>query len=236
MIRKYDLVGQQFGWLTVLEYHGNNERGEKLWSCKCKCGNLQISKTANLTSGRVKSCGCGRRGDKRNDDAIVGKKFNNFTVIKFVYKNKWRELVYKCKCDCGNTINVKRPEIGKMKSCPRCKWDDYEGITHGYWSRTQKGALVRNLEFNITKEYAWQIFIEQNKKCILSGVNIVLARTHTKKQTASIDRINSKIGYIIGNIQWVHKDINRIKWDKSNEEIIDWSRKIVRNIDGKHNC
>lgn len=27
----------------------------------------------------------------------------------------------------------------------------------------------------------------------------------------SLDRIDSKKGYVVGNVQWVHKDINRMK-------------------------
>ena len=33
------------------------------------------------------------------------------------------------------------------------------------------------------------------------------------EQTASIDRIDSTKGYYIDNIQWVHKDVNRMKKD-----------------------
>ncbi len=32
-----------------------------------------------------------------------------------------------------------------------------------------------------------------------------------RKQTASLDRINSKKGYVKGNIQWVHKNVNFMK-------------------------
>ena len=38
--------------------------------------------------------------------------------------------------------------------------------------------------------------------------------------TASLDRIDSSKGYIEGNIQWVHKDINRMKGDSSDNDFI----------------
>ena len=31
--------------------------------------------------------------------------------------------------------------------------------------------------------------------------------------TASLDRIDSSKGYVKGNVQWVHKDINKMKTD-----------------------
>jgi hypothetical protein len=55
----------------------------------------------------------------------------------------------------------------------------------------------------------------QNGRCALSGLEIVLIRSHHKqkgiKNSASLDRIDSKYGYISGNCQWVHKDINIMK-------------------------
>ena len=44
--------------------------------------------------------------------------------------------------------------------------------------------------------------------------------------TASLDRIDSKKGYIEGNIQWVHKDINRMKWAFNEDYFI----KLCNNI------
>jgi hypothetical protein len=34
-----------------------------------------------------------------------------------------------------------------------------------------------------------------------------------QKGTASLDRIDSLVGYIKGNVQWVHKDVNVSKMD-----------------------
>ena len=47
--------------------------------------------------------------------------------------------------------------------------------------------------------------------------NIKFAKNDLERRkgimTASIDRIDSDKGYYIGNIHWVHKAINKIKWD-----------------------
>ncbi len=53
------------------------------------------------------------------------------------------------------------------------------------------------------------IFKAQKCKCAISGLPIRLGAMLYK--TASLDRIDSSKGYVISNVQWVHKDINRMK-------------------------
>ena len=38
--------------------------------------------------------------------------------------------------------------------------------------------------------------------------------------TASLDRIDSTRGYTVDNIQWIHKDLNRMKWNLPNDYFI----------------
>lgn len=43
----------------------------------------------------------------------------------------------------------------------------------------------------------------------MTGLPIYL---HYKNRTASLDRIDDKQGYTINNVQFIHKDINYMKW------------------------
>ena len=45
--------------------------------------------------------------------------------------------------------------------------------------------------------------------------------------TASLDSIDSSLGYTIDNIQWIHKQINIMKNVYSNSDLIDICYKIV---------
>ena len=66
--------------------------------------------------------------------------------------------------------------------------------------------------FDITIEYAWDLYLNQNKECALSGLPIKFSFTRNKNdETASLDRIDSKLGYVEGNVQWVHKHVNMMK-------------------------
>lgn len=55
---KNNLVGQKFGYLTVLEETDRREYGKVIWKCQCDCGNIVYINTGRLKSGNDTSCGC----------------------------------------------------------------------------------------------------------------------------------------------------------------------------------
>jgi len=83
------------------------------------------------------------------------------------------------------------------------------------------------LPFSITIEYAWDLFLKQNRKCAMSGMEINFAATGKDKFTASLDRIDSNEGYVDGNVQWVHKDINWMKNTFSQQHFVDMCKKVA---------
>ena len=55
-----DMLGKQFGDLTVTAYDGNRD-GSNYWRCKCKCGGETVVRQNNLLLGHTQSCGCRQR-------------------------------------------------------------------------------------------------------------------------------------------------------------------------------
>lgn len=109
----------------------------------------------------------------------------------------------------------------------------YEEICGSYWYAVKSNARKRGLEFAITLEYAWNIFLQQERKCALSGRHLVHAAktqrdSHQKEQTASLDRIDSGKGYFPGNVQWIHKDLQRMKWAFSDDYFIRTCGEVVQ--------
>jgi hypothetical protein len=94
----------------------------------------------------------------------------------------------------------------------------YKDISKGLWSRMKSNAKIRGMSVEISPEYLWDIWEKQEGRCALSGVKLNLRAD--EEITASIDRINSEIGYLEGNIQIVHKTINMMKWTNSNNDFI----------------
>ena len=53
------LIGKIFGKLKVIEELSEKDKyGYKQWKCLCECGNITISNTNALNSGKKLSCGC----------------------------------------------------------------------------------------------------------------------------------------------------------------------------------
>jgi len=163
---------------------------------------------------------------------LSNKRFGNILVIRSTSERKRGSVKWECVCDCGNVfITSSRPLVtGHRISCgckQKAHFKGLEDLTGKYFNTIKKGAEKRNFVFNITLEYIWNLYIQQSKKCALSNVDIVLSRCE-KDKTASLDRIDSSDGYIEGNVQWVHKDVNRMKSDFKEDYFIELCQKIVK--------
>jgi len=181
-------------------------------------------------------------GNQYNKKDITGQKFNMLTAINFVERRlverksgrKDIEYYWEFLCDCGNkTITRKDRVTANKKPIISCgcmrnknKWKGYGEISGSHWSRIKNNAQKRNLSFEISIEDIWNIFEKQKRKCALSGQEIVFDKKDGAT-TASLDRIDSLKGYVRGNIQWVHKDINISKWNHSANKFLKICRMVT---------
>ena len=56
---RINLLGKYFGMLKVIMDCGCNVHGSSMWLCACDCGKLKVIRGFHLSSGNIKSCGCG---------------------------------------------------------------------------------------------------------------------------------------------------------------------------------
>lgn len=137
-------------------------------------------------------------------------------VLNFSHMESGRSK-YKCKCICGKIMFVDSHRLQNNKStqCRNCAQRKYVGeVSMSYFNDLKRWAIKRGKEFKITQFDIWEKFLSQGRKCVYSGLE--LTWQDGKKGilgTASVDRVNSKIGYTKDNIQITHKDINTIKWN-----------------------
>ena len=122
--RDADLTGQRFGRLLVVRATDERRNQKVVWECKCDCGNTAYVKSSLLKNGSTASCGClfketiEDNAKKRTLD-LTGQRFGRLLVIAATDERRNQKVVWKCKCDCGNTVNVIGTLLknGKTTSC-----------------------------------------------------------------------------------------------------------------------
>jgi hypothetical protein len=126
----------------------------------------------------------------------------------------------------------------EKKACKKCSNSKPENCVHKGWvkgvlrrsfaNKYQKSAVLRNIEWDLTFEYLADLLIEQDFKCALTDWDI--DAMDANKNTASLDRIDSSLGYVEGNVQWVHKMVNMCKQGYSQEEFLSMCRAVNESI------
>lgn len=194
------------------------------------------------------------RADKRFID-LTGKQIEDWFVIcrapNHVTKGKTTITEFWCECSCGKIQKVRSIRLRGKKNnkCKRCATTEasikkakfYYDIPMDTWKKIIIAANIRNLEFNITIESAWDLFLKQNRKCALTGVDLEFCVSQTYYgrsksrwvHTASLDRVNNNLGYTKDNIQWVHKDINFMKQDYTESYCYEMWKKYVYEYENK---
>lgn len=136
-----------------------------------------------------------------------------------------------CLCDCGNSITIRYESLrNAINSCgchPGANWKGCGNLSASYYGNLRKGARSRGLEFSVSIEHLWQLLEDQSHRCRLSGLPIHLGAITSDRHTASVDRIDSRKGYVLGNVQWVHKDINFMKLRLSQEVFIEMCNRVA---------
>lgn len=57
--RNEDLIGKTFGGYFVHSFNGKDKKGQRLWQCECKCGEISIKSTGQLSKNKVGCFDCG---------------------------------------------------------------------------------------------------------------------------------------------------------------------------------
>lgn len=117
------------------------------------------------------------------------------------------------------------------------KWTGFGEISGSCWARIKQAARIRGIDFTITIEQAWHKFLLQDRKCRYTDLDLRFPQCDydmlSCNWTASLDRIDSLKGYTVDNIQWVHKDVNRMKWNLNERYFLELC-KIISNKESSY--
>lgn len=178
---------------------------------------------------------------KYNIEDYIGIKINEWKIVSFSHLNSHGEQYWNTKCSCGRLSKIRvYPLIkGLSKGCKHCRpqsgqgnfspwWLGYSEFTINFFNKVRDCAKARNISFEITPEYLQEIYYNQDKKCAYTGVDIFFP-TNSSSTTgnASVDRIDSSLGYIKGNVHLVLKEINIMKMALKHEKFIELCRMVA---------
>ena len=141
-----NFTGQRFGKLTVLRPTDERKNGSVVWECQCDCGNTTFVKSRNLVLGYTQSCGCLHMKD------LTGQRFGRLTVLRPTEQRKYRQVVWECRCDCGNTVFVRGSSLsnGLTQSCGCLQMKDLTGQRFG------KLTVLRPTEQRKYRQVVWE--------------------------------------------------------------------------------
>lgn len=229
--------------IDIIEYKGAHNKESK-FLCK-KCNSIFQTRYTDLINNKCQPCKCGKKHKKfyiLQNMSIKKQKIGKLLPIQCAGRGSHNRYKWLFLCDCGKEkeyyiLDVLRKDKRGATSCGctqqkigsnNCSWTGYEEIPGSFFSRFKRGAKNRNLIFDLSIKEVWDLFIKQNRKCALTGVCLTFGSHIYGSITASLDRIDSSKGYTIDNVQWVHKDVNIMKMDATQEEFIIMANQIAK--------
>lgn len=229
-----DLTGKTFGRLKVLKRVENDSFGKSCWLCQCKCGNKKII-TGGSLGGRTKSCGCLHKEklSKLNFQNLKNKRFGRLKVISRLKNDDYNQVVWKCKCDCGNICNIISRSLvhNRTKSCgclhkERVRKEPYY---HIYSSIKRRENYYESKDRKCT--FSFNEFLEFIKitNCHYCGDEIKWWPHRAPKGNGhpyNLDRKNNEMGYTIENCVVCCPRCNKMKHNLSYKEFYEFTKPI----------
>lgn len=229
------------------------ENDKEYYYLKCKCGKEEIRSRRSLErpnfAKACRSCGQLRR---RVEDRVfkIGMKVQNLEILSYTKNVTNTDTLYKVKCNCGHIFITGHATLSnkikgrRLPYCNNCFNTSFrkpkrntmlsKNISLSIYKRLIREAARRGIKFELSVEYLQNLYNYQKGKCIYTGLDIVIGKSlnSTKdriENTASLDRIDSLKGYIENNVQWIHKDINYMKFNFTTEKFLYLCKIITEN-------
>lgn len=125
-----------------------------------------------------------------------------------------------------------------LRYCKKCKnkqsFDGRKNSLRWYMctlcAGTRGRAKKKKFDHNITPDFLIKLLERQNNKCAITGITLtrtLLGRNEHVPTNLSLDRINSDIGYIQDNVQFVSNWANAAKSNLTKDDFINYCQMVV---------
>lgn len=176
---------------------------------------------------------------------LTGYRSGMLVAVATTPKRFCGHIVWSVKCDCGNwaeatLADLTRKDGRRKRSCGCMNWRRatrspfWKGVgemSASHWSMIVRGATARGHSVEVTHAEVWELFLAQDRRCALSGLEIGFAGDRNQVTTASLDRVDSTLGYTSANVQWLHKEVNMMKHTYTQARFIEICRLIASRSD-----
>jgi 5-methylcytosine-specific restriction endonuclease McrA len=238
--RRGEHIGERFGRLLIV---GKTiESGRLKWLVKCDCGNDgKPTEYNNLTSGKVKSCGCYRSETSRASGPArrakrTGKVQGNYRVLG-IGERPSSHLV-EC-IHCGTKRDIDRSTLAasargsNQPDCCRPKLFKELGFTSALHKRIdtvyRSGAEGRSLSYELSPATVEKLI---SANCTYCGIAPSATIRHSRKDAAGmlyngIDRVDNSLGYTEENCVTCCGTCNYAKNTLSASDFQTWIDRLV---------
>ena len=149
-----------------------------------------------------------------------------------VRRNKKRNADNYCSLSCSSSVNHKQLHSGNFEYLKGVtKSDKYTGLREHL-----RRARYRNQEVNIMLDDLLEQWTKQDGVCPYTGVKLIhpiRIKDEGLIYMASLDRIDSSIGYMKGNIQFISAAANLAKNNMTHDEMLLFCKLISDNYYNK---
>lgn len=197
LTEQYNLAGQRFGRLVVIEMSDETSgRGRgRIWKCRCDCGNEVHVLGYILRQGSKKSCGCAAAHNKQVawERGWKGKRYGAYTVVGD--EGEGRVL---CQCECGQSVVVQKNHLvsGRTTSCGHWRRNIQERVI----GEAKGSAAARGIEWSLSDEEAIALLTSRCYYCgDPPGKAVRRKGTGEVVMRNGIDRMDPAVGYVAEN-------------------------------------
>jgi hypothetical protein len=242
MGKRHDLTGMVFERLTVIEFMGTNKHHKAKWRCLCSCGTEVIRSGNTLLKGDTRSCGCLRKevaGTAKIDPSKVGTRLGMLYIESLIY-DKEKGKCFKCICDCGNEKLFSGQDLNgtRYTSCGCKKYktrvSNKDSVIKKRFYQYKRNADKKGRKFELTLAQFTDIVtapcqycgeLDRKGQSRESRFPLCNKDFYTKEDVNGVDRVDSSLGYVAGNVVPCCGCCNRMKSDLPEKS---WLTKIEK--------
>jgi hypothetical protein len=184
----------------------------------------------------------------RGAKVTLNTKFGKLVVLQDLGKKLKVGNVWLCRCDCGKETRVNNfslisghsqscgcerikhtSNFGKIVKTAPAKLKGFEPLFREIYYNYKRCAKSRSIEFNLTQE---EISIFVVKECFYCGAthSKILNRLGLELKSNTIDRLDSRVGYIVSNCVPCCIRCNESKMSMESKDFFNKIKEIQNNI------